>query len=131
MRDASVELIGDFDSAETRFLRQQFDECRIELAARSLLDQRTALLCWRPAAGVNPQAVDTGAPALTDRRQRPPVAWYVLEHKPDLHLTPIASGIELRERYPGHFAADAVPDRPFRRGCLPFSWLFWPPLTPP
>ena len=35
MGNPPVELVGDFDSAETRFLRSQFDDCRIELIARS------------------------------------------------------------------------------------------------
>ena len=48
MRESSVELVGDFASAEARFLRSQFDDCRIELAARSRLDRRTALLRWHP-----------------------------------------------------------------------------------
>lgn len=128
MDAASVELVGEFDSAEARFLRDQFDDCRIELAARSQLDERTALLCWRPAADVHPRAVETTSPRVTDRRRRPPVAWYVLEHQPDLRLTPIATSADLQDRYPGHFPADIVPDRPARKGCLPFSrWLL--PLT--
>ena len=61
MRESSVELVGDFASAEARFLRSQFDDCRIELAARSRLDRRTALLRWHPSASVNAQAVDTSA----------------------------------------------------------------------
>ena len=125
MRDTSVALVGDFASAEARFLRSQFDDCRIELAARSRLDRRTALLRWHPSSSVNAQAVDTKPPALTDRRRRPPVAWYVLEHEPDLHLTPIASGPDLRDRYPDHFAPDAVPDQPTRKGCLPFAGLLF------
>ena len=124
MRESSVELVGDFASAEARFLRSQFDDCRIELAARSRLDRRTALLRWHPSSSVNAQAVDTTPPALTDRRRRPPVAWYVLEHEPYLHLTPIASGPDLRDRYPDHFAPDAVPDQPTRKGCLPFGGFF-------
>ena len=131
MRGASVELVGDFDHAEARFLRSQFDDCRIELAVRSRIDGRTALLRWQPAAGVDPKAVETGASAVTDRRRRPPLAWYVLEHEPDLRLAPIASGPDLHERYPNHFPADAVPDQPARKGCLPFGWMFWPPFTPP
>lgn len=130
MRHASVELVGDFQTAEARFLRSQFDDCRIELAARSWLDHCTALLRWRPSADVGAPALKTGPPSVTDRRRRPPVAWYVLEHEPDLHLTPIASGPDLRERYPNHFPADAVPDRPARKGCWPFGWMFWPPFTP-
>ena len=124
MHDTSVQLVGDFESAEARFLRSQFDDCRIELAARSRLDRRTALLRWQPAAGINAQSVDTSAPTVTDRRRRPPVAWYVLEHEPHLHLTPIASGPDLRDRYPGHFAPNAVPDQPTRKGCLPFGGFF-------
>ena len=124
MGEPSVELVGDFASAEARFLRSQFDDCRIELAARSRLDRRTALLRWRPSASVNAQAVDTRPPALTDRRRRPPVAWYVLEHQPDLHLTPIATSADLRDRYPDHFAPNAVPDQPTRKGCLPFGGFF-------
>ncbi len=124
MHDASVELRGDFDTTEARFLRTQFDECRIELAARSLLDQRTALLRWQPAAGIDANAVETSASAVTDRRRRPPVAWYVLGRQPDLHLTPIASGRDLHDRYPGHFPPDAVPDQPARKGCLPFGGFF-------
>ena len=123
MREPSVELVGDFARAEARFLRSQFDDCRIELAARSRLDRRTALLRWRPSASVNAQAVDTKPPALTDRRRRPPVAWYVLEHEPDLHLTPITTSANLGDRYPDHFAPDAVPDQPTRKGCLPFVGL--------
>ncbi len=129
MREPSVELVGDFASAEARFLRSQFDDCRIELAARSRVDRRTALLRWHPSASVNAQAVDTKPPALTDRRRRPPVAWYVLEHEPDLHLTPIASGPDLGDRYPDHFAPKAVPDQPTRKGCLPFGGLLWPVLS--
>ena len=124
MHDTAVQLVGDFESAEARFLRSQFDDCRIELAARSRLDRRTALLRWHPSARVNAQAVDTKPPALTDRRRRPSVAWYVLEHEPDLHLTPIASRPDLRDRYPGHFAPNAVPDQPTRKGCLPFGGFF-------
>lgn len=131
MHHPSVELVGDFESAEARFLRSQFDDCRIDLTARSLLDQRTALLRWQPSTGVGAPAPDSGAPSVTDRRRRPPIAWYVLEHEPDLHLTPIASSPDLRDRFPGHFPADAVPDQPARKGCLPFGWMFWPPFTPP
>ena len=130
MRGASVELVGDFDSAEARFLRRQFDNCRIELTARSRLDRRTALLRWQPTADDASQTT-AGGPRLTDRRRRPPAAWYVLEHEPDLRLTPIASGADLADRYPDHFAPDAVPDLPARKGCLPFGWMFWPPFTPP
>lgn len=126
MSNAPVELVGDFDSAEARFLRSQFDDCRIELIARSLLDGRTALLRWQPAVDIEPTP---GAAAVTDRRRRPLVAWYALEHEPDLHLTPITSGPDLRDRYPGHFPPDAVPDQPARKGCLPFSGLFWPVLS--
>ena len=126
MRDTSVELVGDFDSAEARFLRRQFDDCRIELIARSQLDQHTALLRWQPAADVPPRAVETTSPRVTDRRRRPLVAWYVLEHKPDLHLTPIVSGPDLRERYPNHFPPDAVPDQPAPGGCFPFGRWLWP-----
>ena len=126
MRDRSVELVGDFDSAEARFLRSQFDDCRIELIARSQLDERTALLRWQPAADVHPRAVETTSPRVTDSRRRPLVAWYVLEHEPDLRLTPIASGPDLRERYPSHFPSDAVPDRPAPSGCLPFGRWLWP-----
>ncbi len=129
MRDRSVELVGDFDSAEARFLHSQFDDCRIELIARSQLDERTALLCWQPAADVHPRAVETTSPRVTDRRRRPPVAWYVLEHKPDLRLTPIATSADLQERYPGHFPSDIVPDQPARKGCLPLPGLFWPVLS--
>ena len=131
MSNPPVELVGDFTSAEARFLRSQFDDCRIELIARSLLDQRTALLRWQPAADVPPRAVETTSPRVTDRRRRPPIAWYVLEHEPDLHLTPIAASADLQDRYPGHFPSDIVPDRPARKGCLPFGWMFWPPFTPP
>ena len=124
MRDPSVELVGDFESDEARFLRSQFDDCRIELVARSLLDQRTALLRWQPATGTHPHAIETTAPRLTDRRRRPAIAWYVLEHEPDLHLTPIAASADLQDHYPGHFPADAVPERRARKGCLPFGgWL--------
>ena len=124
MRDASVELVGDFDSDEASFLRRQFDDCRIELTARSLLDGRTALLRWQPLADVGARSLETCAPSVTDRRRRPPVAWYILEHQPHLHLTPIAAGPDLRKRYPGHFPTDAVPERPARKGCLPFGGLF-------
>lgn len=125
MRGVSVELVGNFDSAEARYLRSQFDDCQIELVARSRLDGRTALLRWQPAATVHPQAVQSRAPRLTDRRRRPRVAWYVLEHEPAIQLTPIASGPDLHERFLGHFPADAVPDQPERKGCLPFGrWLF-------
>lgn len=124
MSNAPVELVGVFDVAEARFLRSQFDDCRIELIARSLLDQRTALLRWQPAADVPPRAVETTSPRVTDRRRRPPIAWYVLEHEPEIHLTPIASGPDLRDRFPDHFPADSVPDQPARKGCLPFGrWL--------
>lgn len=124
MSNAPVELVGDFTSAEARFLRSQFDDCRIDLMARSLLDRRTALLRWQPSTGIGAQALESGAPSVTDRRRRPPIAWYVLEHEPDLRLTPIASGPDLRDRYPDHFPADAVPDQPARKGCLPFGrWL--------
>lgn len=126
MRDKSVELVGDFDSAEARFLRSQFDDCRIELIARSQLDERTALLCWQPAADVHPRAVQTTSPRVTDHRRRPPVAWYVLEHKPDLRLTPIATSADLHDRYPGQFPSDIVPDQPARKGCLPFGRWLWP-----
>ncbi len=124
MHDTSVQLVGDFESAEARFLRSQFDDCRIELAARSRLDRRTALLRWQPAAGIHAQSIETSAPTVTDRRRRPPVAWYVLEHEPHLHLTPITSGPDLRERFRGHFPSDAVPDQPARKGCLPFGGFF-------
>ena len=124
MTSAPVELVGDFDSAEARFLRGQFDDCRIELIARSQLDRRTALLRWQPAASLHPHAVETRSPRLTDRRQRPHVAWYVLEHEAKLRLAPIASGRDLHKHYPGHFDANAVPDQPSRKGCLPFGrWL--------
>ncbi len=124
MGDTSVELVGDFESAEARFLRNQFDDCRIELASRSLLDQRTALLRWQPAADVHPRAVETTSPRVTDRRRRPAVAWYVLGHQPNLHLTPITASADLRDHYPGHFPADAVPERRARKGCLPLGgWL--------
>ncbi len=124
MSNAPVELVGDFDSAEARFLRSQFDDCRIELMARSQVDRRTALLRWQPSAGIGAQALETAAPSVTDRRRRPPVAWYVLEHDPNLHLTPIRAGPELCDRYPGHFPAADVPDQPARTGCLPLGrWL--------
>ncbi len=126
MRDASVELVGDFDRAEARFLRSQFDDCRIELIARSQLDERTSLLRWQPAAKVHPRAVEATSPRVTDRRRRPPVAWYVLEHEPHLHLTPIASGPELRDHYPNHFPSNAVPDQPAPKGCLPVGRWLWP-----
>ncbi len=126
MRDRSVELVGDFDSAEARFLRGQFDDCRIELVARSLLGGRTALLRWQPAADVHPRAIETKSPSVTDRRRRPLVAWYVLEHEPDLRLTPIATSADLQERFPGHFPSDIVPDQPARKGCLPFGGWLWP-----
>lgn len=129
MSNPPVELVGDFKSAEARFLRSQFDDCRIDLIARSLLDERTALLRWQPAADVHPHAVETTSPCVTDRRRRPPVAWYVLEHEPDLRLTPIATSANLQDRYPGHFPSDLVPDRPARKGCLPFGWMFWPFFT--
>lgn len=129
MSRESVELVGDFDSAEARFLRSQFDDCRIELIARSLLDGRTALLRWQPATDLHPRAVETSTPNVTDRRRRPAVAWYVLEHQPDLRLIPIAAGPDLHERYPGHFPSDAVPDQPARKGCLPFGGLLWPVLS--
>ena len=124
MSNAPVELVGNFESAEARFLRSQFDDCRIELMARSLVDRRTALLRWQPSAGIGAPALQAATPSVTDRRRRPPVAWYVLEHDPDLHLTPIRAGPELHDRYPGHFPAAAVPDQPARKGCLPFGrWL--------
>lgn len=124
MSNSPVELVGAVDGAEARFLRSQFDDCRIELIARSRLDGRTALLRWQPATGRPPHAVETTTPRVTDRRRRPLVAWYVLEHEPEIHLTPIASGLDLRNRFPDHFPADAVPDQPARSGCLPFSrWL--------
>jgi len=126
MSDAPVQLVGDFDGAEARFLRSQFDDCQIKLIARSLRDGRTALLRWQPATGLPPHAVETTTPRVTDRRRRPPVAWYVLEHEPEIHLTPIASGPDLRDRFPDHFPADAVPDQPARTGCLPFSRWFLP-----
>ena len=129
MSNAPVELVGGFTSAEARFLRGQFDDCRIELIARSLLDQRTALLRWQPAADIHPRVVETASPRVTDRRRRPTVAWYVLEHEPDLRLVPIASGPDLRDRYPDHFPADAVPDQPTGKGCLPFSRWLWPLAT--
>lgn len=129
MSNAPVELVGDFDSAEARFLRSQFDDCRIQLIARSLLDERTALLCWQPAADIHPRAVETTSPRVTDRRRRPPVAWYVLEHEPDLRLNPIATSADLQDRYPDHFPSDIVPDQPARKGCLPFPGLFWPVLS--
>lgn len=129
MGNPPVELGGDFDSTEARFLRSQFDDCRIELIARSLLNERTALLRWQPAADVPPRAVETTSPRVTDRRRRPPIAWYVLEHEPDLHLTPIATSADLQDRYPGHFPSDAVPDQPARKGCLPLPGLFWPVLS--
>lgn len=129
MNNAPVELVGDFNSAEARFVRRQFDDCRIELVARSLLDERTALLRWQPAADVPPRAVETASPRVTDRRRRPTIAWYVLEHEPDLRLTPIATSADLEERYAGHFPSDIVPDQPARKGCLPLSGLFWPVLS--
>lgn len=129
MGNPPVELVGDFDSAEARFLRTQFDDCRIELIARSLLDQRTALLRWQPAADVHPRAVETTSPRVTDRRRRPPIAWYVLEHEPDLRLAPITTSADLQDRYPRHFPTDIVPDQPARKGCLPFPGLFWPVLS--
>ncbi|MCY3748365.1 MAG: hypothetical protein OXG64_03625 [Chloroflexi bacterium] len=126
MSNAPVQLVGDFDSAEAGFLRSQFDDCRIDLIARSLLDERTALLRWQPAADLPARAVETRSPRVTDRRRRPPIAWYVLDHEPDLRLVPIASGPDLRDRYPDHFPADAVPDQPARTGCWPFSRWFLP-----
>ena len=124
MTSAPAELAGDFDSTEARFLRGQFDDCRIELIARSRLDRRTALLRWQPAAGLHPHAVESRSPRLTDRRHRPLVAWYVLEHEPELRLAPVASRGDLHKHYPGHFDANAVPDQPARKGCLPFGrWL--------
>ena len=126
MTSAPVELVGDFDSAEARFLRGQFDDCRIELIARSQLDRRTALLRWQPAANVHPRAVEATSPRVTDRRRRPPVAWYVLEHEPNLHLTAITSGPDLCQRYPNHFPSNAVPNQPAPKGCLPFGRWLWP-----
>ena len=129
MSHPHVDLVGDFDSAEARFLRSQFDDCRIDLIARSKIDRRTALLRWQPAAGVHTHAIDTGASSVTDRRRRPLVAWYVLEHEPDVHLAPIASGSDLHEQYPGHFDGDAVPVQPTRKGCWPLGWWPWAPMV--
>ncbi len=112
-----MELAGEFEASEASFIRQQFDDCRIELAARSSLDGRTALLRWTPAAGPSASA------AVTDRRNRPAAAHYVLTHRPELRLTPIASAADLQARFPNHFAADAVPDPPRLRGCLRVPWL--------
>ncbi len=112
MRGAEVELIGSFETAETKFLEASFDHCRIELLARSQFDSSMALLRWTPA-----HAGD--ASAVTDRRRVPLAAYYLLTNEREFKLTPVASGSDLRQKFPDHFAPDVLPEPPVRRGCLP------------
>ncbi len=119
MRSSSVELVGEFERAETGFLRDSFDHCRIELLARSKLDPAIALLRWSPRVAGSDQRV-------TDRRRVPPAAYYVLvpAHR-EFELTPVHSQRELDQRYSGHFDEGLLPETQPGRGCLLRS-LFWP-----
>lgn len=111
MQESVVQLVGTFKTSEARFLRTQFDLCRIELISRSRIDDRLALVRW------SPDAFDPDAP-VTDRGRRPNVAHYVLDSRSDKHLTPIVGQEELDALYPDHFESDLIPVHGTRLGCL-------------
>ena len=111
MIDLSVVLDGDFDRDEREYLREAFDHCRIELVARSKVDDAVALIRWSPTR-------DEEASNVTDRRRVPTHAYYVLSSDDPFDLTPIHSGAELGELFPGHFDAGLI-DPPRPAGCLP------------
>ena len=99
MHAGDVELTGVFTDSEARFLRAQFDSCRIALVCRSTLDEKIVLLRWSLGA------FDTSSPI-------------VLDSGGDEQLVPIASSADLAEQYPGHFEAGLIPVRRSRLGCL-------------
>ena len=111
MHAGDVELTGVFTDSEARFLRAQFDSCRIALVCRSMLDEKIVLLRWSLGD------FDTSSP-ITDGGRRLNVAYYVLDSGGDEHLVPIASSADLAEQYPDHFEAGLIPVRRSRLGCL-------------
>jgi hypothetical protein len=106
VRIGSVELAGAFRPEEREFLAAQFGSCRLELLARSVRDERVALVAWRPTAPL----VSRGPRPLFGA---PGQATYVLDGSAGaasaagpgagLTLARVDSTGELNARYPGHF----------------------------
>jgi hypothetical protein len=108
---------GDFTAPERALLARQFSRCRFELIARSIIDDRIAVIRWQPLPGrrgggpaplVAPPTVAT---YVIDLSETPAGASWVagaggVIDRPvgaAASVLPVESTAALEARYPGHF----------------------------
>jgi hypothetical protein len=108
---------GDFTAPERALLERQFSHCRFELIARSVVDDRIAVIRWQPlpgGRGGGPAplvAPPTAATYVIDLGETPPGvagaggAGTALNRPagPGTSLSRVDSTAALEARYPGHF----------------------------